>query len=824
MRKAMRTRLLAVLLVLVLPLPLADAPAAAQPRARLVPLWHRDVSIPQGEYGYALTSRDFLVYTARGVLALGLDDGRPRWRHHLSTATAVGWSIASGVFVVDYYQPFAQVNRRHQLIAVSSVTGKELWRRRGLSLPPRGRRSAALQDRSPVFLTRKSEKGGLIAVSPGTARDLWSFRPPAGCDVSQSAVRAADVVLLLTCGRSPRMLLLDVATGATRRSVRLPAGAVSDFQVADHVIALFGDGAMTLYDDEGRAVLRRGECWPRCAMTYEQGLVLTTYHSGEEDVMEAASWPGGAPVWQVRPAPAYTGLVEGGVGIRATEEEGLPVVDLVEPGTGEVTSYGLPTPGRPLASAGERLYAGSVMSAVGQTPSVRIAALRRGQGGGTPLLAGVDPGRWPDACALSPGRTFSAGTPRTTLSGYTMPSPVACRHTDRNGGHLVVRVLWVADDPGEAVGTIETLRDVYAYRPVTGIGDQAVADATLPSTVVLRAGSVVVSVVSGDISVRRRLTELSGSVADRLRETDVVSEARAVPAPAPPQRFRLLRLPGTRTVVAEDATTSPWLGAYLSGEDLYVRVKGVFARFDGTVRALSPTGAWGAGTTESYPAQGRDPVTIVDTATGKVREVPTVKAPMGVVRPVWSPDGRLLLTARTQEAITGFVIVDVATMSSRFVHVAHGGRYSGGFRWGADFKTVAVQTGLERDEEDAHRDVTFFDLHGAVRHRFKKVGKLMGEQNWMSPSGRVFATRCAGQAGQLCLWRTADGAQAARVPVDSGRFIAWYGEDRFLGRHTLSSGERVVGITDLLGRLRAQLATTPKGEELEPVVVSQAGA
>ncbi|MFF4623050.1 outer membrane protein assembly factor BamB family protein [Nonomuraea jabiensis] len=807
-RATKKIALLAALLLGVVLVP-ASAPAGILPSARLIPLWHADVPIPREGYEHALTSRDFLLRTGRGVLALGADDGRPRWKYQLTTASATGWDLASGVVVIDYYRPAKQARAGHELVAVSSATGRELWRRQGTSLPPGWRRSPAPRDRSPVFAAEDLETGAIKGISTGTGRDVWSFRVPAGCDVSGSAARAADVLLFLACGRSPRLLLLDAATGTTLRSIPLPAGTAPDFQVADDMIAVFGDRAMTLFDDRGRAVLHHGECWPRCAVSREPGLVLTTYHSGQDDVLAATSWPDGVPLWQVKPAPAYEKLVEGGIGVREGFG-GLPVVDAIDPGTGAATSYTQSVPAAVLASAGQRLYVGSGMRAAGRTRRVRISALRRvPPGRGPSLLAGVNPGRWPDACALLPGGTFSPDRPQTTLYGYTLPRPVACHYTESGGGSLTVRVLWIAGDANEAADMIETMADVYAYRPAAGIGDQAVVDDSPPTRIYFRAGQVVAAVASSNLPTRRRLTALAGSIAARLRDAGSGVRAPVTLPTAPSRRVGLSRLPGTKVTVAQEVTAPPVVAAYLLDGHPYVREKGSFTRLGTKVHALSPSGAWGARTTEKYPSRGRDPVTILDTAKRSVRRIPTVKAPMGVATPVWSPDGRrLLLTATDGGTITGFVIIDLATMRPRFVRVTHGDRYSGAFRWGGDARTVAVQSGPESDDESAEDDldVTFFDLDGTVDRRLQNVGKLIDGLNWTSPSGLLFATHCPGRTSQTCLWRTANGARTARIPFEPDALVSWYGEERLLGWHALDSGEQSLAVTDFSGQPLTHLA------------------
>ncbi|MEU8316970.1 PQQ-binding-like beta-propeller repeat protein [Nonomuraea sp. NPDC048881] len=795
----MRLLLPAVLLMAMLSVP-ASAPAMAWPSTQLRLLWQADVSIPLDGYEHALTARDLLVRTSQGVLALGTGDGRRSWQHRLTTASATGWDVTAAAVVIDYQQPSVRSSDRHELIAVASATGRRLWRRPGWSLPPGWQRSAAVQGRAPVFFAWHAQRSTLAGVAAETGRDLWSFHVPAGCTLSGTAARAADAVVLLACGRSSRILRLDPATGRTLTSIPLTESETRTFHAADGVIAVPDGEGISYYDDQGRAVVRHRECWLRCVMARNRNLLLTTYHSGEDDVLAATSWPDGAPVWQVRPAPRYANLLDGGVAVRDLGQGGFPVIDMIDPSGGAVTSYSIPLPAVPLVADGQRIYVGGVMSGAGQTRSVRFAALRRVPDvSGPPWLGGADPGRWPDACGLRPDASFTPAPVQTALSGYTMPKPIACRHTRPDGTELVVRVLWVADDdPDDAARMIDTLGDTYAFRPVDGVGDQAVADAALPSTVYFRSGPVVASMTSGHLPLRHRLLELAGFVAARLRGVDDDSRRGTAPPGAPSRRLTLVHLPGTRVTLAQPAVGPSPVAAYLLDGHPYVRERQTFTRLDPTMDALSPNGAWGARVTDAYPSHGRDPVTILDTATRSTRKVPTVEAPMGVDYPVWSPDGRnLLLTAKDAGTITGFVVIDLAAMRSRFVRIRHGGRYAGSFRWGADSSTVAVQSGQEDDIEEDQLDVTFFTLGGTVEHRYKDVGKLLDRQNWTSPSGRIFTTRCVRPAGQICAWRVEDGALLAQIPANPDSFVAWYDESHILGWTSLSSRDQDEAITIL---------------------------
>ncbi|MER7365899.1 PQQ-binding-like beta-propeller repeat protein [Nonomuraea wenchangensis] len=792
-------RLLAVLLLGLLPVSAGEA-AVARPSSRLVPLWHADVPTPRGGYQHALTAHHLLVHTSQGVVALGTADGRVSWRHRIAGRSTAGWDVSAGVVLIDYSASPTQGG--HVLVAVSGAMGEQLWRRDGLSLPPGWVRTVDPRRHPAVFLAWDAGRSSLQGVSGTTGRDLWSYRPPAPCTVSGTTGRAADLLVVLKCGRSVRALLLEAATGRTRGSLPLPVGETLTVQVADGVIAVSGHEGITLYDDLGRAVLHHERCWPRCAVIRYGDLLLTTHHSGEDDVLTATSWPAGKPVWEVRPAPAYVRLLDGGVAARATQG-GLPVIDLIDHRTGRPTSYGLPFPASVLAAAGQRVYVGSTLRGAGETDGVRVWALRRVTwSGGSPLLGGEDAARWPDACSLRPDPSYVPGSAGRTLSGFVMPEPVTCRYTRNDGAHVDLRVMWVARAPDEAADLIDLLGEANAYRPLAGVGDQAVADTTPPSTIVFRAGPVVASVSSGYLALRDELPDIARSVSARIARAPDTGRAGSVPVAGSPEPVSLVNLPGTQATLADHGPSSSRVEAYLLDGRTYVRRGETYRRLGPVMGALSPDGAWAARTEDSYPARGRrDPVLILDTGTGAVHRIATVKAPQGVSSPVWSPDGNhLLLTATDDNVITGFVLIDLRTLKPRYVRVRDGEEYSGAFRWGGDSASVAVQTGpAEMDAED-HGDVAYLDLQGQVLRRFTKVGRLLDRQYSTSPSGRSFATRCPGSSDSTCVWRTTDGAAVARVPFDPQSFVSWYAEDRFLGWSALSAGERTLVVTDLAGR------------------------
>lgn len=812
MRPALRKPLLvAVLLILVL----ASAGAAGHwPRARIVALWHADIPLPRAEYEFALASRAFLVLTARGVLALNTGNGRPDWRYYLTTATAEGWDVAADVVVVNFHRPHTEVGRRHELIGVASTTGKKLWRRPGLSLPPGWRRTAT-RNRSPVFVAAIPETETLVGIAAATGADLWSFRAPPECHISNATTLATKAVVLLSCSRSARMLLLDTSTGVLLRSIPLRTEP-SGFEASDDTIAIFKGLGMVLYDDRGQEILRHQECWPRCVVGYGRGFVLTAFHHGQEDVLAATSWPGGRPLWQVRPAPVYDRLLDGGIGVREAQG-GFPVIDLIDPRTGKGTSYSLPVQGSVLTSTGRRLYAGYVTPKRGQTRTLHITALERLDGKGPSLLGGVDPARWPDACALRPGTRYSIRSGSTALSGYTMPRPVTCVYSDTEENSTIIRIIWVGYDSYEAAEIVEALGEVNPSSPLADVGDQAFIDASpVPAQVILRVGSVVAGISSDDIPTRRRLAELARPVAEALSNARPSALSRTDLPAAPARRLTLSRLPGTQVILAQNVMASSPLIAYIVDGIPYIRTGGTFTKLSEKVKAISPTGAWAAETTDEYPSRGRDPVTVLDTSKGLVHKIPTVKAPMGVVDPTWSPDGqRLLLTATRRRSITGFVIIDMATMSSHFVRIAHGSRYTGSFRWAEGSTSVAIQSTSDDGEQ---YDVTFFDLAGRAKRRFKNVGELMHVRNWASPSGQFFATRCPETPDWVCAWRMRDGVLVSRIPVDPENFIAWYDDDRIVNWSTLNSTEQAIRTTDFRGVTSAPLARASGHDGLELVV------
>ncbi|MEU5864609.1 PQQ-binding-like beta-propeller repeat protein [Nonomuraea sp. NPDC047529] len=794
-----RLRAPVVLALLLCALALSPAGPGAIGNDRFTTAWQVDVTVPNGTFEADVTAGTFLARTNQGVLAYDTADGSNTWAYRLLTARAVNWQPGPEMIAVAYDRPRLK-DADQFLVGISVADGKEQWRRNGLSFPPGWYATSVGEARPAAFVA--GDRKGLRGVDVETGADLWHFLVPDGCKATTTTARARSALLVLTCGATAHVLLLDALTGATRWSVSFPAAPPPFVHFAGDAVAVRQDHAITVLGSRGETVSRQTGCWPDCTVVGRGGELYALYRSGNANTLAEV----GGPAWS---KPAYTGLLNAGpylVGSRTREPGSLRMIDVIAPDTGRSRSYTLSVPGQIVGAAGGRLYTWTRLHGVGQTTRVRFTAFRRVRAPAGPSpLSGVDPHRWPDACALPPGPAFTATSAQSTLGDLSMPRPVACTYTGADGITLSARVVWVAPSVEEADELLRTLAEADALVGVAGVGDRAAKTSGL---VVFRVGTAVVRVTSDHAAVRGRLIELAGSMAARLRVPAAAQAVPGVPAEGSGP-ITLVRLPGTQVTVERDV-----LPAYVVKQNAYVGGE----RVGGKVDVLSPDLAHTATGTEQWPTTGhRDHVTITDVATGDTHVVPTVAAPRGTWRLVWSPDGRrLLMTAsKDNDSLDGFVIVDMATMRARFTRVGHPDRYTGRFVWGdTRGTTVAVQNRPEDDEQPA-LDVTLFTLDGKISRKLRHVGQLFGGVNWLSPSGNRFMTHCPSRTDQTCVWESAGGALLTRIGIAPKDVISWWDEDRLLGWRDQNAYQRAAVPIDFHNETGPQVAAAPTGYSVE---------
>ncbi|MEZ0075763.1 hypothetical protein ABH927_005139 [Planotetraspora sp. GP83] len=216
-------------------------------------------------------------------------------------------------------------------------------------------------------------------------------------------------------------------------------------------------------------------------------------------------------------------------------------------------------------------------------------------------------------------------------------------------------------------------------------------------------------------------------------------------------------------------------------------------------------GRWGS--TPGYASSGLAAVSVVDRATGRSRTIETVKAPLYVSSPAWSPDhSKILLTVLSPVAGdkadgAGFVIVDVAAWRATFAKVTDPDVGEWSYFWRGDGRAVATWAAT-----DAGEGIRFYGLDGAALTTLTNVGtpiEIAGDI--VSPSGGLLLTRCPKTTAQVCAW-TAGGAERARVPFSSERLIGWYDEDHIAGWRRAGDGCEIV-VAGLDGTVVRRLAT-----------------
>ncbi len=291
------------------------------------------------------------------------------------------------------------------------------------------------------------------------------------------------------------------------------------------------------------------------------------------------------------------------------------------------------------------------------------------------------------------------------------------------------------------------------------------------------------------------------------------SAGRTSAGPTPlPSPTGTVDLPGTSLVLYENADDPIRLTSYYANKrkDLYLRGKKNFAKTTKYFEALVENGgARAIGVDVKYTTAGYATVSLIDRATGKSSKVTTVKAPLYVWAPAWSPDhSKILLSVLKSEggnkvSGAGFVIVDVAAKTAKFVQIKSGDVGKWSYFWRGDGRAVgtwAIKGDLER--------IRFYGLNGKVMTTLTGVGtpvEVSGDD--VSPSGELFLTRCAKKAKEICVWTTS-GTARARVPFDSERLVGWYDDQHIAGWRKTGARYEIV-VVGFSGTVVRRLGTAP---------------
>lgn len=359
--------------------------------------------------------------------------------------------------------------------------------------------------------------------------------------------------------------------------------------------------------------------------------------------------------------------------------------------------------------------------------------------------------------------------------------------------------------PGDTAGTAGS----PTTGPGAGRGRMLIVFAVLAGVAVLTGGVFLArNLLGGDPGPTP--TASAGSTAEPSVEP---SAGRTSAGPTPlPSPTRTVDLPGTSLVLHENEDDPIRLTSYLANKrkDVYLRGGKGFAKTTKYFEALvEDGGARTIGVDVKYTTAGYATISVIDRATGKSSKVTTVKAPLYVWAPAWSPDhSKILLSvlkagSGNKVSGAGFVIVDVAAKTSKFVQIKSSDVGTWSYFWRGDGQAVgtwAIKGDLER--------IRFYSLKGAVLTTLTGVGtpvELTGDD--VSPSGKLFLTRCAKKVKEICVWTT-DGAQRARVPFDSERLVGWYDDEHIAGWRKTGARYEIV-VVDFSGTVVRRLGTAP---------------
>jgi serine/threonine protein kinase len=308
---------------------------------------------------------------------------------------------------------------------------------------------------------------------------------------------------------------------------------------------------------------------------------------------------------------------------------------------------------------------------------------------------------------------------------------------------------------------------------------------------VLGAAGLAIALVSGggvSLAIRSNLLPTSGAAASTptasgvpagsasgapTEPLDVVS-VKADPPP-PPKATSRFKLTSSDVTVHENPKDAVRLTAYRDRTGTYLRTSGTttFKKFPTPAEpVLSPDGTTLAMFTPNL-------VTFIDQRSNERFTInPTTAMPAGTPltpeKPTWSPDGkRLLITLSTQGELfrpTGFLLLDVASRTTKLVDTDDDQQGEGWYAWQPNGSGVAVG----REQGKTH-GVVFRSLDGREQRYMDWVGTQAGGRRMFSPSGDTFLTICP-SGGFYCTWATKSGVRQASISIlfKDPLFAGWY--------------------------------------------------
>jgi outer membrane protein assembly factor BamB len=188
-----------------------------------------------------------LVGVQHGVRALDAVTGEEAWHYTRSNARLCDLTAVDGRAVAV----FATAGRCDEAVALDAGTGVRQWTR-NLSLRP----DIALTSAPGVVLA--TAPTGVVAVDPGSDTLRWRADASAGCRIENGQVGSSAVVLLESCGGTPRLRGLDRGTGDPLWSREVPApegGGPVQLAGVGRLVAATAGGELLLFRGDSGAPL-----------------------------------------------------------------------------------------------------------------------------------------------------------------------------------------------------------------------------------------------------------------------------------------------------------------------------------------------------------------------------------------------------------------------------------------------------------------------------------------------------------------------------------------------------------------------------------------
>ncbi|MEU3273360.1 PQQ-binding-like beta-propeller repeat protein [Saccharomonospora sp. NPDC006951] len=535
------------------PPPLAEEGPAA---GAFTEAWRTSLTLPESAR-FALAGANVVTGTQDEVFALDARTGELTWRYREPERRIGYWTATPDTVVVGSTGKAGKHELNH-LVGLDAATGKLLWEKHdSWSIDPQdesfgGAPILGGEATNNVIVVNEGEsiKRGIEAT---TGETLWSLS--AGDLPDECTLRANDVWEF-----SGDQLIVTIACPEADDS-RSRYGAVaaesgkplwfSDKGDGDFVAMRGGFGirvgpnqSPVILGRDGGELFTAAEAESRCPCAVVEGSegTLLGYRSAADDGTSAVGrvvtiGPGGhaepvATLPGFRPFQLYTATNERLYSVSATrpdlsDEPYLPVAAplllTTITGNGDVEHSTLPTaiPGfterKWFAAAGDQVFLATLHNDGNDGGETVVRSFSRTGDAAVPGgVDAVDAGTWPDACTLLSGlpqsRPDQPPGEEVRVGDVTLP-PTSCVGSAERPDVVNLDVVWVASTEDEAA---KLLTDIGAGKDTAFGADQEHDDGK--GTVVLRAGSVIVTVTVEDIVGEAQREDILRDVVTNLRE------------------------------------------------------------------------------------------------------------------------------------------------------------------------------------------------------------------------------------------------------------------------------------------------------------------